>query len=99
MSGGYEVEAEALDKAAAAYQAQGRVVRELLARFTTDAKVPAKAFGALPQSAQLAGQYATFFDNVTGDLGTLAGSLAGGESRLGATAANYRSAEAASIVR
>jgi hypothetical protein len=97
--GGYEVELDALEKAAAAYKAQGSAVGRYLEQFTARATLPAKAFGNLPQSAQLAEQYARFFGQVVSDMGTLRESLSGGGGRLGAAAANYRSAESANILR
>jgi hypothetical protein len=96
--GGYQVELEALDKAAAAYKAQGAAVERYLEEFLSKASIPDSAFGNLPQSAQLASQYRAFLDQVRSDITKLSQSLNGGGERMSASAANYRSAESASTI-
>jgi uncharacterized protein YukE len=96
--GGYEVELEALEKAAAAYTRQGSAVHQYLEEFLSKANLPDKAFGNLPQCGQLAAQYQKFLEQVRTDMGKLSESLTSGGKRMGASAANYRNAESASTI-
>jgi hypothetical protein len=101
MSGGvegYEVQLEALDRASAAYHSQASVVNGYREGYLSKATLDDKAFGNLPQSAQLAEQYKRFFDRVQTDVKTLSASLADGGSKLSTSADNYRKAESASTI-
>lgn len=95
-SGGYEVTFSELEKAAAAYKAQGAVVQKALSQFEGVANLPASAFGNLPASAQMATEYSKFFTEVTQDLAKLATTLLQGSAKLTQSAANYKAAETAS---
>ena len=94
---GFEVKIEALDKAAEAYKAQGEAVKaDLGPQFQAAADLPASAFGRIPEAAQLAASYQEFLKQVMTDMEKLSESLITGASKLNASAANYRSADAAS---
>jgi hypothetical protein len=95
---GYEVELDALDRASTAYHGQGDVVQAHLEEFRSKATLDTKAFGNLPQSAQLAEQYHTFFGQIMGDVTKLSASLHEGGTRMSTSADNYRKADAASTI-
>jgi uncharacterized protein YukE len=94
---GFEVKFDALEKAAEAYKAQGEAVKaDLGPKFQAAADLPASAFGRIPEAAQLAASYQGFLKQVMTDMEKLSESLITGASKLNASAANYRSADAAS---
>jgi hypothetical protein len=95
---GYEVELDALDRASAVYHSQASVVKGHADEFRSKAALPAKAFGNLPESANLAETTQKVFDRVLGDIHTLAETLATGGERFSTSAANYRKAESASTI-
>jgi uncharacterized protein YukE len=96
--GGYKVELEALDKAAAAYRRQGNAIQWHLERIRSKAALPDQAFGNLPQSKGLAAAYQAFLDQFVSDMNKLSESLTTGGDRVCRCAANYRGAESENTI-
>jgi uncharacterized protein YukE len=82
-----------LQNAAAAYNAEGADVKQALAAFKEAAKLPPSAFGNLPESSDLASQYAAFYNQIVSDMTKLSTALPEGAVSLAASAVVYQNAE------